>query len=37
LSRRALGDLFLGGYHEPNQIERFKVLSRRARKTDGPL
>jgi hypothetical protein len=37
LSRRALGDLFLGGYHEPNEIERFKVLSRRTRKTEGSL
>ncbi|UEM20748.1 hypothetical protein JL100_027330 [Skermanella mucosa] len=27
LSRRALGDLFLGGYNEPDQLERFKVLS----------
>jgi len=37
LSRRALGDLFLGGYNEPNEIERFKVLSsRRPRKTGGP-
>ena len=36
LSRRALGDLFLGGYHEPNEIERFKVLSPAGpRKTDG--
>jgi hypothetical protein len=38
LSRRALGDLFLGGYNEPNEIERFKVLSpRRPRKTGRPL
>jgi len=37
LSRRAMGDLFLGSYHEPGEIERFKVLSRRAKKAEGPL
>ena len=32
---RALGDLFLGGYNEPDQLERFKVLSRSKRARSG--
>ncbi|EWY40450.1 hypothetical protein N825_34705 [Skermanella stibiiresistens SB22] len=39
LSRRALGDLFLGVYSEPDTEERFKSLSkpkRAAKKPDAP-